>query len=120
MTGRRTENSGRFTAGSGIDTGAVAQGGGSDHDNRVPRRNRHGGVGSGDLHAIALFEAGIDLDAFDMGITHYDLANNYGPPPGSAERNFGSIFARDLRAYRDEILISTKAGYWMWPGPYGE
>ncbi len=62
----------------------------------------------------------IILAAFDMGITHYDLANNYGPPPGSAERNFGGIFARDLKPYRDEILISTKAGYWMHPGPYGE
>ncbi|MCW2941318.1 MAG: aldo/keto reductase [Actinomycetia bacterium] len=58
--------------------------------------------------------------AFDLGITHFDLANNYGPPPGSAERNFGEIFARDLRPYRDELVISTKAGYDMWPGPYGE
>jgi L-glyceraldehyde 3-phosphate reductase len=55
-----------------------------------------------------------------MGITHYDLANNYGPPPGGAEHNFGDIFRRDLTPYRDEILISTKAGYAMWPGPYGE
>jgi L-glyceraldehyde 3-phosphate reductase len=62
----------------------------------------------------------IVLAAFDMGITHYDLANNYGPPAGSAERNFGDIFARDLRPYRDEILISSKAGYGMWPGPYGD
>ncbi len=62
----------------------------------------------------------IILAAFDMGITHYDLANNYGPPAGSAERNFGGIFARDLKPYRDEILISSKAGYGMWPGPYGE
>ena len=62
----------------------------------------------------------IILAAFDMGITHYDLANNYGPPAGSAERNFGDIFARDLRPYRDEILISSKAGYGMWPGPYGD
>jgi L-glyceraldehyde 3-phosphate reductase len=62
----------------------------------------------------------IILEAFDQGITHYDLANNYGPPPGSAERNFGGIFARDLKPYRDEILVSTKAGYWMHPGPYGE
>ncbi len=60
------------------------------------------------------------LAAFDMGITHYDLANNYGPPPGSAETNFGGIFARDLRPYRDEIIVSTKAGYYMHPGPYGE
>jgi L-glyceraldehyde 3-phosphate reductase len=57
--------------------------------------------------------------AFDLGITHFDLANNYGPPPGSAERNFGEIFARELRPYRDELVISTKAGYDMWPGPYG-
>lgn len=62
----------------------------------------------------------IILAAFDMGVTHYDLANNYGPPPGSAETNFGGIFARDLAAYRDEIVVSTKAGYYMHPGPYGE
>ena len=58
--------------------------------------------------------------AFDLGITHFDLANNYGPPPGSAEENFGKIFAQDLRRFRDELIISTKAGYRMWPGPYGE
>ncbi len=58
--------------------------------------------------------------AFDLGITHFDLANNYGPPPGSAEENFGRILRDDLAAYRDEMIISTKAGYWMWPGPYGE
>lgn len=58
--------------------------------------------------------------AFDHGVTHIDLANNYGPPPGSAEKNFGRIFAEDLRPYRDELIISTKAGYDMWPGPYGE
>ncbi|CAM5422012.1 glyceraldehyde 3-phosphate reductase [Streptomyces abikoensis] len=58
--------------------------------------------------------------AFDLGITHFDLANNYGPPPGSAELNFGKIFAQDFRPYRDEILVSTKAGYLMHPGPYGE
>ncbi len=58
--------------------------------------------------------------AFDLGITHVDLANNYGPPYGSAEENFGRIFATDLRPYRDELVISTKAGYDMWPGPYGE
>jgi L-glyceraldehyde 3-phosphate reductase len=58
--------------------------------------------------------------AFDLGITHFDLANNYGPPYGSAEINFGRIFDEDLRPYRDEIVISTKAGYDMWPGPYGE
>ncbi|WP_424465139.1 aldo/keto reductase [Pseudoclavibacter helvolus] len=58
--------------------------------------------------------------AFDLGITHFDLANNYGPPPGSAEVNFGRILAEDLADYRDEIIVSTKAGYLMWPGPYGE
>jgi L-glyceraldehyde 3-phosphate reductase len=58
--------------------------------------------------------------AFDLGITHFDLANNYGPPPGSAEETFGRILADDLRPYRDEIVISTKAGYLMWPGPYGD
>src|SRR5512133_793808 len=58
--------------------------------------------------------------AFDLGITHFDLANNYGPPYGSAEQNFGRMLALDLRPYRDELVISTKAGYDMWPGPYGE
>src|SRR6516164_4239131 len=58
--------------------------------------------------------------AFDLGITHFDLANNYGPPYGTAEINFGRIFAEDFRPYRDELVISTKAGYDMWPGPYGE
>jgi L-glyceraldehyde 3-phosphate reductase len=58
--------------------------------------------------------------AFKMGITHFDLANNYGPPPGSAEENFGRILATDLAGHRDELVISTKAGYDMWPGPYGE
>jgi L-glyceraldehyde 3-phosphate reductase len=58
--------------------------------------------------------------AFDLGISHFDLANNYGPPPGSAEENFGRILASDLKAYRDELIISSKAGYYMWPGPYGE
>ncbi len=60
------------------------------------------------------------LKSFDHGITHFDLANNYGPPAGSAEQNFGRILASDLRPYRDELVISTKAGYWMWNGPYGE
>ena len=60
------------------------------------------------------------LGAFDLGITHFDLANNYGPPPGSAEENFGRILRNDLRPYRDEMIISTKSGYLMWPGPYGE
>jgi L-glyceraldehyde 3-phosphate reductase len=58
--------------------------------------------------------------AFDLGVTHFDLANNYGPPYGSAEENFGRIFAEDFRPFRDELVISTKAGYDMWPGPYGE
>ncbi|AIQ45326.1 L-glyceraldehyde 3-phosphate reductase [Paenibacillus sp. FSL R7-0273] len=69
-----------------------------------------------------LFENGRAMvrRAFDLGITHFDLANNYGPPPGSAEENFGRILRQDLAAYRDELIISTKAGYYMWPGPYGE
>jgi L-glyceraldehyde 3-phosphate reductase len=58
--------------------------------------------------------------AFDLGITHFDLANNYGPPPGSAEENFGKILKQDFAAYRDEMIISSKAGYQMWPGPYGD
>jgi L-glyceraldehyde 3-phosphate reductase len=68
------------------------------------------------------FESGraIVRRAFDLGITHFDLANNYGPPYGSAEENFGRMFAYDLRPYRDELVISTKAGYDMWPGPYGQ
>ena len=58
--------------------------------------------------------------AFDRGVTHFDLANNYGPPAGSAEENFGTILRQDFAPYRDELVISTKAGYYMWPGPYGE
>jgi len=58
--------------------------------------------------------------AFDLGVTHFDLANNYGPPPGSAEQNFGTLFKQDFHPYRDELIVSTKAGYDMWPGPYGE
>ena len=58
--------------------------------------------------------------AFDLGVTHFDLANNYGPPPGSTEENFGTLFKQDFHPYRDELIISTKAGYDMWPGPYGE
>lgn len=58
--------------------------------------------------------------AFDKGITHFDLANNYGPPPGSAEENFGKIFKQDFNGHRDELIISTKAGWGMWPGPYGD
>src|SRR6058998_936219 len=61
----------------------------------------------------------IVLHAFDRGITHFDLANNYGPPPGSAEETFGRILRRDLAPHRDELIISTKAGWPMWPGPYG-
>lgn len=68
------------------------------------------------------FEEGRKMlwQAFDAGITHFDLANNYGPPPGSAEKNFGQVISTDLKRYRDELIISTKAGYLMWPGPYGE
>ena len=65
-------------------------------------------------------QRGVCRRAFDLGITHFDLANNYGPPYGSAERNFGRVLAEDLRPYRDELVISTKAGWDMWPGPYGE
>ncbi len=72
--------------------------------------------------SVDIYENGkaIIFKAFDKGITHFDLANNYGPEPGSAEENFGSIFNKHLLAYRDEMIISTKAGYYMWPGPYGE
>lgn len=68
------------------------------------------------------FEIGKEIleTAFDNGITHFDLANNYGPPPGSAEENFGKILKQSFSSYRDELIISTKAGYLMWPGPYGE
>lgn len=71
---------------------------------------------------VDAFEVGreILLSAFDAGITHIDLANNYGPPPGSAEETFGRVLRRDLAPYRDELIISTKAGYTMWPGPYGD
>jgi L-glyceraldehyde 3-phosphate reductase len=71
---------------------------------------------------LDIFENGraIARRAFDLGITHFDLANDYGPPPGSAEENFGRLFKQDFRPYRDELVISTKAGYQMWPGPYGE
>src|SRR6195952_4366217 len=58
--------------------------------------------------------------AFDLGITHFDLANNYGPPYGSAEENFGRLLASDFKPYRDELIVSSKAGWDMWPGPYGE
>ena len=71
---------------------------------------------------VDVFETGraILRRAFDRGVTHFDLANNYGPPPGSAEDNFGRILTADFKPYRDELIISTKAGYRMWPGPYGE
>lgn len=71
---------------------------------------------------INIFENGraIVRRAFDLGVTHFDLANNYGPPPGSAEENFGRILAKDFRTLRDEMVISSKAGWNMWPGPYGD
>ncbi len=72
--------------------------------------------------SVDVFENGRKIlhHAFDNGITHFDLANNYGPVPGSSEENFGRIMASDFKSYRDELIISTKAGYLMWPGPYGE
>jgi L-glyceraldehyde 3-phosphate reductase len=72
--------------------------------------------------SVDVFETGraILRRAFDRGVTHFDLANNYGPVPGSAEENFGRVLRADLKPYRDELIISTKAGYRMWPGPYGE
>jgi L-glyceraldehyde 3-phosphate reductase len=71
---------------------------------------------------VDCYETGRDivLRAFDLGVTHFDLANNYGPPPGSAEETFGRILRDDLAPHRDELIVSTKAGYLMWPGPYGE
>lgn len=71
---------------------------------------------------VDVFETGREIiwKAFDNGITHFDLANNYGPPPGSAEETFGQILKKDLQNHRDELIISSKAGYLMWPGPYGE
>ncbi|HYY26798.1 MAG TPA: aldo/keto reductase [Chthoniobacterales bacterium] len=73
----------------------------------------------GDADPIANSQAALRR-SFDLGISHFDLANNYGPPQGAAERTFGLVFNADFRAYRDEMIISTKAGYDMWPGPYGE
>ena len=73
--------------------------------------------GDADRHSVS---RDVVLRAFDLGITHFDLANNYGPPPGSAERSFGRMLREDLAGYRDELIVSTKAGYLMWPGPYGE
>jgi L-glyceraldehyde 3-phosphate reductase len=100
------------------------------YDKMVYRRSGRSGLR---LPAISLgcwhnFGDGDDQDeaqamlrrAFDLGITHFDLANNYGPPPGSAETNVGRILKQDFAAHRDELIISTKAGYYMWPGPYGE
>jgi len=100
------------------------------YDGRMPYR-RCGRSGLG-LPAISLglwqnfggadvFETGRSIlrRAFDLGVNHFDLANNYGPPYGSAEENFGRVMAADFRPYRDELIISTKAGYDMWPGPYG-
>lgn len=73
----------------------------------------------GDVDSMSNMKA-LVTNAFDMGITHFDLANNYGPPPGSAEKNFGRILKEELSPYRDELIISTKAGYGMWEGPYGD
>jgi len=73
--------------------------------------------GSGDDYANS---RALVLRAFDLGITHFDIANNYGPPPGSAEQTFGRILREDLKAHRDELIISTKAGFLMWDGPYGD
>jgi len=73
----------------------------------------------GDVDSLANGRA-ILRRAFDSGVTHFDLANNYGPPPGSAEENFGRVLREDFKQYRDELIISSKAGYLMWPGPYGE
>ncbi len=100
------------------------------YDNRLYRRTGRSGL---KLPAISLGLwhnfGGVDAyenmramlqRAFDLGVTHFDLANNYGPPPGSAEENFGRILKADFQSYRDELIISSKAGYLMWPGPYGE
>ncbi|WP_076260104.1 L-glyceraldehyde 3-phosphate reductase [Intrasporangium flavum] len=102
----------------------------SRYDSMTYRRTGRSGL---DLPAVSLglwhnFGDDVPLDnqratlrrAFDLGVTHFDLANNYGPPYGSAERNFGTIFAQDFKRYRDELVISSKAGYDMWPGPYGQ
>src|SRR5260221_1896581 len=100
------------------------------YDGMTYRRSGRSGL---DLPAISLgrwqnFGADRPLEtsraivrrAFDLGVTHFDLANNYGPPPGSAEETFGRLLATDLRPYRDELIISSKAGWDMWPGPYGD
>src|SRR5947208_3371451 len=72
------------------------------------------------VHRDILAACAILRRAFDLGITHFDLANNYGPPYGSAEENVGRLLSQDFRGHRDELVISTKAGYDMWPGPYGD
>ena len=101
------------------------------YDNKIPyRRSGRSGL---DLPAVSLGlwqnfgdETPLDVQrsilrrAFDLGLTHFDLANNYGPPPGSAEINFGRLMREDFRPYRDELIISSKAGWGMWPGPYGD
>jgi L-glyceraldehyde 3-phosphate reductase len=102
----------------------------SRYDSMLYRRTGRSGL---DLPAVSLglwwnfghdrpYELGRSIvrRAFDLGITHFDLANNYGPPYGSAEETFGRMLATDLKPYRDELVVSTKAGYDMWPGPYGE
>ena len=100
------------------------------YDSMIYRRCGHSGIKLPAL-SLGLWHnfAGVDVfensraiirKAFDLGITHIDLANNYGPPPGSAEETFGSIFEKDLKPYRDELIIATKAGYGMWSGPYGD
>ncbi len=102
----------------------------SRYDTMVYRRSGRSGlklpvISLGLWHnfgGVDVFENGRSMihRAFDLGITHFDLANNYGPPPGSAESNFGRILQQDFKSYRDELIISSKAGYDMWPGPYGE
>ena len=106
---------------------------GDDNDRYIRMQYRRSGRSGLKLPAISLGlwqnfggdapserQRAIVRRAFDLGITHFDLANNYGPPPGSAEENFGRILTTDLAGHRDELVISTKAGYEMWPGPYGE
>jgi len=114
----------------GTLTGVTYQAAGDRYDSMLYRRCGRSGLR---LPAISLglwhnfghdrpftVQREICRRAFDLGVTHFDLANNYGPPPGSAEENFGRMLATDFRRYRDELIISTKAGYYMWPGPYGE
>jgi L-glyceraldehyde 3-phosphate reductase len=104
--------------------------GGPDHDAMTFRRAGRSGlrlpaVSLGLWHNFGSVDAFEDaramlLRAFELGITHFDLANNYGPAPGTAEETFGRVLRRDLRSHRDELIVSTKAGYRMWPGPYGD